>query len=463
MVKLRAIKQKHLKQKRNLLVFSIIIFLIIFNPPIIKDISFTKLFLIIAFGTCIIKNCLFEKIFFNRIIFNWIKIILFFYAYYMLAMAVNMLIYSDHMWSILIYYISSAGQMGCLFIIGIYMTIMGIQLKLSETEILNSYVIAGLWQAIMGIACFIFPPIKFFFNFLMASNSNSEKIAHYAMQTHRNFGFANQLYDGFGITMSILAIIALVCAIKGKKKYYLYAAMIAFVAFINARSSIGFLAAGVFVVFIYNKRIDTSEILGKVIIIVVGAILTGYLIQSVLTGSSESAVWISTGLEEIIGIFRGQRIGYFDTLINNFIFFPDTLLGNLIGTGATPMVMISKGTDVGYILNLWQYGIIGSAFIFFFYAYPIRKWGKKAKGSIANLPYAIGAMILVYMVKLNCFGYGQASVLVICIFIMEIYLEYGMDFNKRKEEIEEPRDLQLRYYVKGERIHDTSNECFKTI
>ncbi|MCI9480628.1 MAG: hypothetical protein HFI21_16830 [Lachnospiraceae bacterium] len=313
---------------------------------------------------------------------------------------------------------------------GIYMTIMGMQLQLSSTDILNCYVTAGLWQSIIGISCFLVPSIKFFFNSVMAANSNSAKIAHYAMQTHRNFGFANQLYDGFGITMSLLAIIALISAIRGKKKYYVYTAMIAFVAFINARSSIGFLAAGAFVVFIYNERIDAKEIMGKLVVTVTGIILAGYLIQVILTGSSESAIWISTGLEEIMGLFKGQRIGYFDTLINYFIFFPDTILGNLVGMGATPMVMVSKATDVGYILNLWQYGLIGSVFIFFFYAYPIRKWSKRAKGSISSLPYAMGAMILVYLVKLNCFGYGQASVLIIAIFTSGIYLEYNANLNK---------------------------------
>lgn len=393
--------------------YSIVVFFIIFNPPFIKGFSFTILFVLVAF--------IYDMVNINRIIYasrltdigaflGWFALYL---GYSCTISLINMLGNEDKALTLISNMSNDLVSGISLILISFYLMIEMIKKDYSLEDVIQIYVNAGLYQAIIAILCFIFPLVKTTLNTMMSTNSGSEKIARTIVYTsaYRNYGFASTLYDIFGFAMSILAILALVQAMNCNKRNYIYFVLISFAAILNARTSIVILGIGILIVIFKKKSNQNRKFkLFQVLVLVIAIVIVVAVFIPVIQKNSTND-WLQSGLDEIKAlVFHGETIGYFDTLFSEFLIFPKGLFSVLLGTGMNPGQAISHNSDVGYIQNLWHYGIIGSILLYYCYLYIVRKAKYYYDFEYKCVSDVFVILIAIYLVKLNCLGYSQASV-----------------------------------------------------
>lgn len=100
------------------------------------------------------------------------------------------------------------------------------------------------------------------------------------------------------------------------------------------------------------------------------------------------------------------------------------------GVGLTPAQAIRKTADMGYIQNFWMLGVIGFLMLYYFYINPIKLWGKYIRPE-RILALAIGAVMAAFLIKLNLFGYGISTVVIMTVFIgrLATLTEYSSEYN----------------------------------
>lgn len=400
------------------IVFSIMLFFIVFNPPLIGGFSFTLLFLILSFLYCVKNVNILFSILRVKKIKSILNLIIIFFLYIFLTGFINYAEYNNT--EIFSNIIDALVGYDSLLSISFAIVIFSIKKKLDFDHLLRGYVFAGVYQSILGIACLLIPPVKTFFNSLVEMNSRSEKISRTIefVSAYRNYGFASTLFDIFGMAMSVLAILAIFQGIKGKKSYYIAAAMITLCAVINSRTSFVLILVGL-LVFVFSTRgkVTMGWVLKRVVFLMVVVVGIFFLFEWVVNNqTTDQLVWLASALTESQSDPESQ--GYFYTLLNEFIFFPDNALSILFGTGMSPMQLIDKNTDVGYIQYIWYYGIVGSVLLYLIY-YKLLRYSVKLNTWPDNkLFQAILIMIAIYLVKLTCLGYSMASVIFfpICVF-----------------------------------------------
>ena len=338
-----------------------------------------------------------------------------FYLYYFFISLFSYLAYSFYD-NPLSYFVGSIVDIASLFFVSVFLCLVVFRRGGGFDSLVGYIINAGVIEASFGIAAFISPDIKNFLNGITIANSRSDKIVHaVSTATFRNYGIASTLFDSFGFGMSIMALLALYKALKGEKKYYIYFAMIAFSASINARTSMVLIAVGAAIVFLGKSAKTFNAMMGK-IVIVLFAFIAICIISNYLEQGGENAQWLSTGIDEIESLVIGkQTTGTFAALFSE-IYFPNDTVQILFGVGLTPAQAISKTVDMGYDQNIWMFGIIGSLILYYFYLKPIKIWCKAIK-SEKILAVAICVILFAFLIKLNLFGYGISTVVIITVFM----------------------------------------------
>ena len=215
--------------------------------------------------------------------------------------------------------------------------------------------------------------------------------------------------------MSIIALLALYKAVEGKPKYYLYFLMIAFTASINARTSMILIVVGTGIIILGKSSKTYKDKIGKLLIVFLGFFAVG-LLGTYLSKGGANAEWLSNGIEEIKTLVIGRKTtGTFAVLLQEIV-FPKNPFAFLFGVGLTPAQAAGKTVDMGYIQNLWMFGIVGSALLYAFYLKAIGLWWNNRKEERA-LALSIAVVIFVFFLKLNLFGYGISTVVLTTIFM----------------------------------------------
>lgn len=415
---------------RLLIVLSLALFLVIYNPPVFGGFSFTLLFLIISFSYSIFNINTVSAIFRDKSIRNVFKSFVLFFIYCTFLTFFGYLEYNNsetlvNYGNLIIGYVS-------LISISVAVVVFCIKNKLTFSFLTKAYVFAGLYQAVLGVLCLVNPAVKSFFNGLIEQNSRSEKISRTVefVSAYRNYGFASTLFDIFGMTMSVLAVLAIYQGIKGKKIYYIIAALISLAAVINSRTSFVLILVGLLVfLFSVHGKISFDWIFKRAIFFLVALSGVFLLFQWIVENqTSDQLVWLASALTEQ----ETGSEGYFYALFNEFLFFPDSFLSILFGTSMSPMQLIDKNTDVGYVQYIWYYGIIGSILLYAIYYKLLASAVKRNKWPESKLFRAILIMIAIYLVKLTCLGYSMASVVFVPLCIYAIINQNNiMNQNKR--------------------------------
>lgn len=403
--------------KKTLL--SLLFFLIIFNPPLLPIISFTKIFTAISLIYCALYNRkAFSMIWGNYHIRRYLKVFFVLYAYYFLVSMFSSVIYS---WpnSPALEFVNSVVSVVSLFSVSMFLCMVVFK-KEGYEELIGYMIKAAVIEAILSISAFIIPTVKLFFNELTIANSNSSVVVSATGNAFfRNYGLASTLFDSFGFGMAIIAIMALYRALNGKLINFLYYAMIAFAGCINARTTIVLIGIGTVVIVLAKKTKTPKTIIWKLLMILSMLFVVG-LAYLYLQSGQANAMWLSEGISDIkMLIFNQEKTGIFLALSSELYISDDPVI-LLFGSGLIPAQAIMKTTDVGYIQNLWKFGIIGSAMLYLFFTYPFCKWMKHNCEERA-LAMALLIVVFVFFMKLNLWGYGISTIVLFTVVLGRLY------------------------------------------
>lgn len=406
---------------------SIVLFFVIFNPTIISGFSFTIAAVFLSLGYIVLNYAKAIQIIRTRPIRNFIIGYLLFFLYCFFIAFIQSMIHSD--FGMISSVASKFFTFSCLIIVCLGLSILFSNKAIEPPEIIDCYIYAGVLQSLCGIAAFLFPPVKSFFTSLMLKDVEAQRIWSFMISNgFRNYGWASSLYDIFGYAMSILALLALDKAIGGKRKYYVFFAMITFASVINSRTTIILIGVGMLILLLFRQKKEKRRKALKGLLILSIAVAAFFAFFANRNGSSDNSNFITDGYNSIkLLITKGEKTGYFDALFNEFLFFPQDALSIIFGAGNTPMALINRNTDVGYVQSIWSFGIVGSIMIYSLYAklmLKAKRYQKYRSIMLANL-----ALFFIYQIKLNSIGYSQSNVILLPIIFSIFYQEqeYDMD------------------------------------
>lgn len=416
--------KKH--NKNNELVLALILFLIIFNPPLIHRFSFTIMTVEAAGLLCLVKYKYISRNILCSNFYKMICILLLYFIYVSAMGALNSVISSQgklvivNIFREIILYIA-------IMAVAVFISYITLRGSYSFEGLLKAYVYCGVMQSILSISSYFIPKIRNFLNAVMVANVRYENIARLTYNSNglRCYGFASTLFDTFGCAMSLMAIIALYLAIAGKKIFYLYFGMISLSAFMNTRTSLVLITIGFFLVLFLNIK---NQMTLKKFIQLTGLGISIFIISIIALryinrySTSLTSEWIKSGIESIKMLlldrkidrtWRGANTSYFGILFDKFLFLPDDFFSVLFGTGLSPINAAGRGSDVAYVQHVWKYGIVGAGIQYFMYIYAIRQgdWEleKKYKGMISCL----GIMIFIFLIKSEGLSYGMPGLILL--------------------------------------------------
>lgn len=406
-------------------VMSILLFLIIFNPPIVKGLSFTILIIGLSIGLCFFEYKYLKHFILTSSHIRIFRYFIIFIFYIITLSLINIVIYGE-IGAIIYLLIRTIVLLISLIMVSLCVSIIWKRKEYNIEDILYSFVYCGVMQSLISIMSFLSPFVMKKLNDIMVSHVNHENIARLIKNSIgvRCYGFASTLFDAFGFAMSLIAIIALFIAISGKRIFYFYFCMISFTAIINARTSIVMIAVGTFIC-VFNKIFGRERIKVKIEVILLSGIMMIMMIFLVAFFSkrttSANAMWIMSGIESIKELifrgkidttFRGANTNYFGIMINNFIFVPDNPLQLLFGTSMTPYDAKGMGSDIAYIQHLWQLGIFGSIYQYYIYLRIFRMGEKKMDKQYKGLCISMAFMLFVYLIKSEALSYGMPMLII---------------------------------------------------
>lgn len=321
----------------------LILFIYLFNPPILP---FNMIHILsgisLVYIICYKRNEIIQLL--KRSKFNiFILLMLVVICYIFIIIFV-----SNKSYEILLSYILILENIPVVFFIYYYCQ----KKKISIYELLKKIIIVGTIQGCIALITYINPTIhEYLVNILM---KNGYGTVLEQLSSHRIYGFASNLTYSTPILQMFLAIIGIEMIIVREEKWaYLCIPILIVSSVINARTSIGVLLAGIICIMLFNLNKKNYK---YVLIIVIVLICSMSYILS-YDGDSSNIKWIKVGISEILDFSQGEKTGYFDTLFNKFIVFPEGL--ELIGgTGNTIFGNEEIGSDVGFINDIWLGGIL---------------------------------------------------------------------------------------------------------
>lgn len=394
----------------------IFLFIIIYNPPVVKGLSFTMVFSIISFIYIVLNINYLLYILSNRTLKKFLSLMALFLIYYFIEAIINSL-----STNIGLSIMSDWGAFFVQCIAGVFVSLSIVLYFLKNNYTLNyllkCLIYVALLQCFFVFASLVSPSIKnSLVNLMLNDVSANKKWVFQYESGFRNFGFASSLYDIFGYTTSILALVSLDLAIKGEKRFYAYFILIAFSGILNARTTIVLIAIGAIVMFFMRNESNGNSTVFRIFFFVALLIFVlVFFISNDVDITNQNYEWLVSGIDEIKDLFvSGKKTGYFDVLFNRFLFFPDNILSIILGSGDTPMILIDKNSDVGYIQSIWRFGIIGSLLIYGAYCGFFRSI-RRIKQSYSALVIANNIIFFLYQIKLNSLGYSQAGIVLFAI------------------------------------------------
>lgn len=407
----------------------VLFFLLIFNPPIFLGFSFTKFFTILCTLYILFNMKVVNRIFkLNINLRKYVVIQSVFIFYYICVMLINILSFNVNKTTSIQIFANNVVWLISMNIVSIGIMTYAAMKKFSVEDLLRRYIGAGVLQSVIAVICILSPSMKALFNTITARNSSSERITEIMKVTSlfRNYGFASTLFDIFGFAMCSIAACVLLREEKRSNNIINLGVFffISFAAIINARTSI--VLSAITVTLYLFKNIGKNRILYQSfkykMLFLMALVIAGTFGVVVLLSGGTTSQWIVSGINEIGAFFKGEKTGYFYAL-SQFLFLPKNLLGTLFGFSLPPEEIIGINSDVGYIRNIWSFGLIGSIIIYGYYLAIFRDSYVIGLKRYKTLTIVLAIMYFVYLIKLNPIIYSMATVIIIPILQYNIHAQ----------------------------------------
>ena len=375
---------------------SIIIFLLVFLPPLSK-ISMTYILtgLMSAYlGVSIIKKGRF------RIELNSnLKLLAFFspFIMYLFFQTVLNYIFSPNRAERIAYVYNLSHILVSLFFIIISYLFLREIVTNKKIDISTCVVAAGATQAILMFLSFFVPAIhQRFLTLSLTNNKNEINLRLAFLNKWRLHGLSGYYFDNLAFILSGICLISIIKGITTKKTaYYFLAFLILFASMLTARTSIILTLIGVFVVVLHYRREIINDFLKWIIIALAGFILLIVFYSFLSEGFQQ---WIETGWRAFVSVFSGNRKeSAFGEILGADLVLPTNLL---FGVGAKPESLNIYDTngnyiDNGYIQMLWRFGLLGAGLFLF----GLLKFEQSLTKKIGIVSFALMFVFGVYTIK----------------------------------------------------------------
>lgn len=415
------------KKSIDKIMWSIFLFILIFNPPIVPHanlfLAAISILVLLAKYRNSINNIL-KKSEINYWCFG--AVILFMYVLivpFTVSLMLNDIVNISH-------YVSLFNRFAVLFFTIVPCCTLLISMLDAKGYdyhfFLQTSVTAGLIEGFFVILTFFSPTAKSVFISLMAKNAPSELYHNVWYITVRSYGFAGTLVDLFGLGIAVIAGISFFYGVIYQQRYIIYSILILIGAVLNARTGVVLYLISVpfgIILFFRQRHIRTifKTIWGIIIILFISI-----GIFKIVSINAATRGWIWSLVNSIKNTIRTQSMqGAMGKLFNqNYWEMPD-IFRAIIGTAHSKYAAEGYShSDVGYINDIWFCGFIGCCILYgnliklLFNIYKNRK----------NVMFRFCAIHLmlcffIFNVKACAYGYnpGMAAILTI-VFTLNYYV-----------------------------------------
>lgn len=358
------------KEKIDKISYSLYLFVLVFAPPLIP---YPHLFLTILSFLMLVTT--YKRTAWTVLkksgIYNWVLAMVLLAMYTVCIPLPISMICGDIV--NLSHYISVINRYGVLVVAvsvcATYLLCTAEKKRYSYDFLIECLINAGLIESSCSILAFLSPKVKNLFIFFMGEFSESYLYSNAWYITVRAYGFASTLVDVFGLGIGIIAGVCFFYGIIGKKRYIIESLIIAVATLLNSRTGVLVYAIAValsiaYVVFKGNPKmvLTTFAAIG---LLAVGALL----VLEIMKTNEYTTGWVQAGVSSITNFLRGGKSqGDNDAIALlfrddywNYPPFPRILVGTGHSLyGANGYVH----SDVGYVNELWLFGVAGCMLLY---------------------------------------------------------------------------------------------------
>ena len=416
-----------MNNKKQLIYLTIYSFILLFLPPIIKNINILlpltvySLLLIVFKYRAELKEILISKSH-KRIFF----ILLIYLLVYLLSIGINILTNKDAFYYN--YFISGYSLFLPFFCIPIciyYVILYSNRRKISLDNIVLCLICAGLIQSTITIATLVSPTIKKLLLRFMYYTTGEPLYKHDYNVERRFFGFANSLLDSFGFGTGLLALLPLYYSIRNSKKWLFAIPFLLLVPLLNSRTGLVVFGIGAFIFLVYiikNKLLKSyiKEIIPTALLLIIG-VLAIYLFNG-------KTIWWIVG--DVKSFFNRSIDGTARILFSSsFWRLPSSWLSIVCGRGITIAGFgglkdyFGFTSDVGYINEIWRTGIVGLLTMIYLCYSIVKLVVNKVREDYKYLVYSFVFIALITNIKfyiISC-NTGIVVILLLALLVKELF------------------------------------------
>ncbi len=418
-----------MKIQKSRLSLILYLFALLFDPPIFPKVTFTNILLIYSLLYILYtygKDT--KEVIINSKIHRIGALFLISSIFFIICVSYNVIISKESLLPDYIYAIMRfTRDFAALFICTIYVLLRCKKGGFIINDLLIMLLYAGAIEACLTVISFISPSVRGQFISIMAQNIKVENIANSitTVADFRAYGFAANLFDAFGYSTSILVTIALSYAYFKKFSYIFLTLFLFTMPLLNARTGIIMTALAVMLLILtqlFSKGNFKSSIKFISILFILVILISVYS-NSIFKIAPATFEFIQNGIEETLTIFNSnEKTGIYSALLTElFLFFPSGL-SFWVGTGLEPIILIGRSSDVGYVANIWKFGIIGSAFLYsilirlFYYSYTACRSSQNR-----YIILFLSISFFLYLIKSNALGINPGTITIFMICFKIIY------------------------------------------
>ena len=453
--------QKFLKIELPLIIY---LFLLLFLPPIVKNVNLLIFLSFISFLILVIKY--YDEslqIIKSKHVSKVIKYLLLYYFWYFFILLINGLMTKNFYWyNYFITFYSMILVFPLIFICILCIVIYCKKNDLSFDDIVKCIIYAGLIQSAFTLLSFIFPWFKTFLINIMYNNTGEILYKNSYSLRRRFFGFANNLLDSFGYGTGIIAILPLFYSIKNGKKWLYTMPFLLLVPTLNSRTGLVVFGIGFIFWIIYCIK---EKIIQKYLKLIMYLVSSVFLVFSIVYIFYPTTIgWILNDFLSFFHITSGTAGVLFS---KSFMTLPSNFFNLIFGAGYTVAAYggivdkIGFGSDVGYINEIWKTGLIGVVFLSYLFIKMLNKVKQKLPKEYKYFTLFLIISTFVVNIKFYVFTCNSGMTIIILLYLFTIYNLSIKPKNVINEKIDEQELISVIVPVYN--IEKYLNRCLTSI
>lgn len=297
------------------------------------------------------------------------------------------------------------GLLGCATVVVLYVLVFCQRYHFSKIDLFELIIWAVALQMLIGALTLFVPSAKRFLIDVTYVNTGDKILLSKYHFERRFYGFANNLLDTFGYGVGV-AIALIPIVVFAKKRYWQLILIpgFALLIFFNARTGLLIGAIGLLSsmtgIFIYGSKKVRLALLAIMIFVIVALLSAVPVLKA---KSPKTYYWLYHDLGSVIN-FATKKQNVNQSTTATSLFKDDSWrlprgAGLIFGTGHSVYGVDGYAhSDVGYVNDIWLVGILGSAFMMALIAMAVILFAKTDKRMICISIFLVGA-ILIFQIK----------------------------------------------------------------